>query len=128
MRAGNGLSDILRDRDLARFGDSYINFAFSLAATRMKGIPHGTKVMDRTLAEAAKRSGIRKRLPQRTKRADSANAVEALLGHAYLKGLLTLETTIDLLSRNIGNPSEALTELAVFTMGLIEKSSEPKRC
>jgi hypothetical protein len=122
MRTGNGLADILRDRDLARFGDSYVNFAFSLAATRADGIPRGTKVTDRNLAEAAKRSGIRERLPKRTKRADSANAVEALLGHAYLKGLLTLEATVDALSRNLSNPSEALTDLAVFTMGLIEKS------
>ncbi len=119
MTSGDALLQVLHDKSLARFGDSYINFAFSLAATNTKGVPQGTKVSDRILAEAARRSGIREKLPKRTKRSDTANAVEALLGHAYLNGKLSLQVTVDLLSKNLDSPAYSIAELVTYTLGLL---------
>jgi hypothetical protein len=47
------------------------------------------------LAEALRRSGLRKELPRRTTRQDCANAVEALLVYGYLNKLVSLEETVE---------------------------------
>lgn len=113
---------VLSNRNLARLGDSYINFVFSLAATRVSGTPQGVKVSDRILAEAAKKTGIRGKLPKRSTRADSANAVEALLAHAYLSGQLTLEESVRTLSENITEPADAVSNLAHLALELVHRS------
>src|SRR6266487_2307267 len=59
------LAGILTDHGLAQFGDALLNFVFSLALTETTGRPRGTKVSDKTLAEAAARAGLRKYLPRR---------------------------------------------------------------
>jgi hypothetical protein len=113
---------VLRNRDLARLGDSYVNFVFSLAITKASGSPQGVKVSDRLLAEAAKKVGIRDRLPKRSTRADSANAVEALLAHAYLSGQLSLEESVRTLSGNIAEPVTAISQLAQLALELVRRS------
>jgi len=79
------LAGVLTDHGLAQFGDALLNFVFSLALTETTGRPRGTKVSDKTLAEAAARAGLRKYLPRRIGRGDVANSLEALLGFVWLK-------------------------------------------
>jgi len=106
------LAKVLMDRKLARFGDSYVNFIFSLALTRAKQEPQGARVSDRVLADAAVKTGLRKFLPRRIKRNDVANSVESLLVYGWLKGFISLEESAKVLEKNIQTPSDAVAKLA----------------
>lgn len=108
------LRKILTDKGLARLGDAYVNFIYSLALTEIEGAPTGVKVSDRILAEAAKASGLKGILPKRTGRDDVANAVEALLVYAWRHKLMTSEEAIDILKRN-PNPRESFTHIIEVT-------------
>ena len=94
------LKKILADKGLARLGDAYVNFIYSLALTDIEGEPTGAKVSDRILAEAAKISGLKRLLPKRTRRNDVANAVEALLAYTWQNKLITAEEGEDILKMN----------------------------
>jgi len=50
------LRDVLTDHKLASLGDSFINFAYSLALSSKKGSPLGIKVKGSLLAEALRRA------------------------------------------------------------------------
>jgi len=52
------LDKILTDTGLAQFGDSLLNFAYSIALTETNGQPRGTKVPDKILADAAAKAGL----------------------------------------------------------------------
>ena len=102
---------ILSDSRLARRGDAYVNFVFSLGRSRALQEPQGIKVSDRILAEALKRSGLRQELPNRTTRHDCANAVEALLVYGYLNKLVGLEESVDHIASALDSPVQAFAEL-----------------
>src|SRR5438034_2585241 len=102
------LAGVLTDHGLAQFGDALLNFVFSLSLTETSGRPRGTKVSDKTLAEAAARAGLRKYLPRRIGRGDVANSLEALLGFVWLKKLLTLDEMLNCLK------TEGLTDTQNF--------------
>jgi hypothetical protein len=102
---------ILKNRRLARLGDAYVNFLFSLALTKASGIPVGVKVSDRILFEAAKNSGIRPLLPRRIKRGEVANVIEALVVDSWMRKSLELNEMVDIISKNSDNLTEAATQL-----------------
>jgi hypothetical protein len=88
-----------------------VNFIFSLGKSRAVKEPQGIKVSDRILAEALRRSGLRQQLPKRSTRQDCANAVEALLVHGYLNGLVGLEEAVALLTARSASPIDAFVDL-----------------
>ena len=104
---------ILQDKDLARLGDAYLNFIFSLAITEVEQQPTGIKVSDRILADAAKKSGLRSLLPNRMDRGSIANAVEAILVFAWLKKLILLEEAVNILKSSMKTPSQAIANLVM---------------
>jgi len=114
------IAKVLMDRKLARFGDSYVNFIFSLALTRARQEPQGARVSDRVLADAAVKTGLRKFLPRRTKRNDVANSVESLLVYGWLNGIISLEESARVLEANIQAPSDAVAKLAEEILRRIE--------
>lgn len=95
----------MTSRDLAQFGDSLLNFAYSIALTETTGRPSGTKVQDKILADAAARAGLRKLLPRRVGRGEVANSLEALLGHVWLQKMITLEEIVNCLKTDNLEPS-----------------------
>ena len=110
------LSKILTNAGLAQFGDSLLNFAYSIALTETTGRPRGTKVQDKILADAAATAGLRKRLPRRVGRGDVANSLEALLGHVWLQKMITLEEIVSCLKTENLDPGKnfsALVEVAL---------------
>ncbi len=115
------LAGILSDKHLAQFGDSLLNFAYSIALTRAIGEPKGTKVQDRVLAEAAVRAGLRKSLPRRVGRGDVANSLEALLGHVWLEKSLSLEEIVSCLAKSSLNPADDFTRLAELALSRIKQ-------
>jgi hypothetical protein len=115
------LSKILTDTRLAQFGDALLNFAYSLTLTETTGHPRGTKVADKTLAEAAVKAGLRKHLPRRVGRGDVANSVEALLGYIWLRKLMTLDEIVSCLKTESTAPSQSFAKLAELALARLER-------
>jgi hypothetical protein len=112
---------------LAKLGDAYVNFVFSLGRSRALEEPQGIKVSDRILAEALRRSGLRQELPHRTTRQDCANAVEALLVYGYLNKLVSLEETVEQIAAASEPPVEVFVQLIKTVARKIElRKSDPE--
>jgi len=99
IRSYKNLAEVLTDRNLASLGDTYINFAYSLALSERKGKPSGVKVKGSMLAEALKKTGLRKHLPSRMTRHMLADAAEALVVYAWLHNYITLEESVGTLAK-----------------------------
>lgn len=93
------IKEILSNHKLAALGDAYVNFLYSLAVSKKSGEPAGAKVDSRLLAEALKKAGLREYLPARTDRHKQADAAEALIVYAWLKGLIPLEEGVSILEQ-----------------------------
>jgi len=104
--AGMNLSEILVDEDLAKLGDAFVNFTYSLAQSMRNGRGVNVRVPSRILASALKRSGLKKLLPPRTSIHDQADAAEALSVYAWLSKMVTLEEFVSLLSQTKDDPAE----------------------
>ena len=115
------LGKILTNAGLAQFGDSLLNFAYSVALTEATGRPRGTKVQDKILAEAAARAGLRKRLPRRVGRGDVANSLEALLGHLWLQKMITIEEIVSCLKTENLDPTKNFSVLADAALSKLRK-------
>jgi len=104
------LQEIMLDKNLAKLGDAYINFLYSLALSQRLGKPVGAKVDNQTLAGALKNAGLRGILPKRTDRHTQGNAAEALIAYAWLRKVLDFEESLRIL-REGEDPQEAFTKL-----------------
>jgi hypothetical protein len=114
---------VLENTQLASLGDAYVNFVYSLALTKIDGKPKGVKVSDRILAEAFKLAGLRAYLGTRVTRKDIANASESLLVDVYLKDLLTIEESVNILTRQPDDVTLGLIELLrLAAERLVEKA------
>lgn len=107
------LSELLLDQKLAKLGDAFVNFLYSLALSKKNGEATGVKVKGRFLADALKKSGLRDLLPSRIDRHKQADATEALIVYAWLMGSLTLEKGLEILE-NGGDEVQAFTSLLIF--------------
>jgi hypothetical protein len=117
------LGKILTNTGLAQFGDSLLNFAYSIALTETTGRPRGTKVQDKILADAAARAGLRARLPRRVGRGDVANSLEALLGHVWLEKMITLAEIVSCLKTDNLDPSKNFSILAEIALSKLKQQS-----
>jgi hypothetical protein len=122
LKDGN-LGKILVDRELAQFGDSLLNFAYSMALTETTGRPRGIKVQDKILADAAVRAGLRKHLPRRVDKGDVANSVEALLGHVWLQKMITLEEIVACLKTENIDPTQNFSILVDVALSKLRQYS-----
>jgi ribonuclease III-like protein len=117
------LVKVLTDAGLAQFGDSLLNFAYSIALTEIMGKPRGTKVPDRILANAANGAGLRKLLPRRVSRGDVANSLEALLGYTWLQKKITLDEIVGCLKIENLEPSKNFSVLAALALSKLQQQS-----
>ncbi|MGD0159563.1 MAG: ribonuclease III family protein [Candidatus Bathyarchaeia archaeon] len=95
-----GLAEVLADHDLASLGDSYVNFAYSLALSVKRKKPLGVKVKGSVLAEALRKAGLRDHLGSRMSRHALADAAEALIVYAWLNGCLTLDESVKIMKKS----------------------------
>ena len=93
------LSEILMDQKLAKLGDAYVNFLYSLALSKKTGEATGVKVKGRLLADAFKKADLRKFLPSRVDRHKQADAAEALIVYPWLEGSMTMEEGLEILEK-----------------------------
>lgn len=119
MTQYENLSEVLMDQKLAKLGDAYVNFLYSLALSKKKGEPAGTKVKGRLLADAFKKAGLRKFLPSRIDRHKQADAAEALIVYAWIRGSLTMEEALEILEQKEDN-IEAFSVLLLTVKNRIE--------
>ncbi len=110
LRKYASLKEIMLDKDLAKLGDAYVNFLYSLALSQRLIKPVGVKVDNQTLAGALKNAGLRGILPKRTDRHTQGNAAEALIAYAWLRRVLDFEKSLRIL-REIEDSREAFTKL-----------------
>lgn len=110
LKRYTSLQEILLDKDLAKLGDAYVNFVFSLALSQRLQKPMGAKVNNQILARAIKSAGLRRVLPRRIDRHTQGNAAEALIVYAWLRKILSLEDCLKVLREN-EDPSEAFANL-----------------
>ncbi|ASJ17391.1 hypothetical protein A3L04_10080 [Thermococcus chitonophagus] len=88
------------DKGLAKFGDSLINFLYSLALTEFLGKPTGDRVPNASLAIALDLAGLSKGLRRMDKHAKGDYA-EALIAEAWLKGLITEREAVEIIKANL---------------------------
>lgn len=110
LKRYTNLQEILLDKDLAKLGDAYVNFVFSLALSQRLQRPMGARVNNQVLARAIKSAGLRGVLPRRIDRHAQGNAAEALIVYAWLQKTLSLEDCLKVLREN-EDPSEAFAKL-----------------
>jgi len=113
------LSEVLMDQKLAKLGDAYVNFLYSLALSKKNGEPTGTKVKGRLLADAFKKAGLRKFLPSRIDRHKQADAAEALIVYAWIRGSMTMEEGLEIFEQNEDN-----VEAFIFLLLTAKNKSE----
>jgi len=94
------LQEIMLDKDLAKLGDAYVNFVYSLALSLRLQRPTGAKVNNQILARAIKNAGLREMLPRRMDRHVQGNAAEALIAYAWLRKSLSLEDCLKFLGED----------------------------
>ena len=90
--------EVMMDKNLAKLGDTYVNFTFSLAESYRSGKGTNSRVPTKVLSESLKRAGLRSLLPRRTPLHEQADAVEALAIYSWLVKAMTLEECVTLLS------------------------------
>lgn len=98
MKNHSSILDIMLDKDLAKLGDAYINFTYSLAESYRNSRGSNSRVPTKVLSESLKKTGLRTLLPKRTSTHDQADAVEALAVYAWLTDTLSLEECVAILS------------------------------
>jgi hypothetical protein len=105
------LREVLIDGKLAEFGDSYVNFIYSLALSMKEGVPQGTRVQGMILSQALRKANLRGFLPNRSDRHIQADAAEALIAFSWIRGTVTLEESFNILLDDLNEPSEAFSAL-----------------
>jgi len=113
------MTEVLTDHKLASLGDTYINFAYSLALSNRKGKPSGAKVKGTVLAEALKKARLREHMPSRMTRHMLADAAEALIVYAWLHNYITFEESVEILER-AEDSVEGFSQLLVTIKGRIK--------
>jgi CRISPR/Cas system CSM-associated protein Csm2 small subunit len=119
------LQELLLDKDLARLGDAYVNFVYSISVSQRNRKPTGAKVNNQILSDAVEKSQLRKFLPHRVDRHTRSNAAESLLVFAWLNGILELNDCVHILSRS-EEPTEAFSNLLKEVLKKLDVSPEGK--
>jgi len=91
------------DKGLAKFGDSLLNFVFSLALSEYLGRPTGERVPNASLSLALEMSGLRKLAPPRSDKHARGDVAEAILAYAWLEGLITIDEAVRIIRENLGD-------------------------
>ncbi|NJE09945.1 ribonuclease III family protein [Thermococcus sp. MAR1] len=88
------------DKGLAKFGDSLVNFVFSLALSEYLGRPTGERVPNASLTIALELAGLRGVIPPRTDKHGKGDIAEAIFAYAWLEGKITVEEAVEILREN----------------------------
>ncbi|MHA1264200.1 MAG: ribonuclease III family protein [Candidatus Helarchaeota archaeon] len=122
----SSLSEIFSDKNLAKLGDTFVNFLYSLAKSYTTGKFDAWKVPDKVLAQALRDAELRAFITKRASTHDLGDAVEAFLIHEWLFQNISIEELIQILAQHlkVGNFSdrkkEARIAIQAFTAILLD--------
>jgi hypothetical protein len=125
LQQHQSLCDVMMDHKLAKLGDAYVNFLYSLAISKKFGEPTGIKVKGRLLADAFRKADLRKLLPSRVDRHKQADAAEALIVYAWILDLVTMKEGLKILE-NQEDSIEAFSNLLLTAKVKIEAMKNKK--
>ena len=97
------IKKVILSKKLSQLGDFLTNYVYSLMKIGLKGERGAVHVWDKSLATAAKNSGLKKYFPSRIRTDGLADGVEALIAFIYLKGIMSLNEMVDILNQGVRN-------------------------
>ena len=97
---------IMRNKGLAKLGDSLVNLCYSLAKSEVLMGPTGEKVRDSVLARAIRDTPVYTHIGRRTDSGAAADAYEAIIAYLWLTGNLTIEFMVSSLVRELDIDSD----------------------
>ncbi|MFX0054734.1 MAG: ribonuclease III family protein [Promethearchaeota archaeon] len=97
---------IMRNKGLAKLGDSLVNLCYSLAKSKVLMGPTGEKVRDSVLARAIRDTPVYTHMGRRTDSGAAADAYEAIMAYLWLTGNLTIESMVSSLVRELDIDSD----------------------
>jgi len=89
-----------KDKNLSKFGDSLINFVFSLALSEYLEYPSAGRVSNASLTMALEIAGLRHLIPPRTDKHKKGDIAEAIFAYAWLENKITIEEAAQILKTN----------------------------
>ncbi|MCQ5376628.1 MAG: hypothetical protein NO516_01095 [Candidatus Methanomethylicia archaeon] len=89
------IKSLMREKGLARLGDSFVNLVFSAAKTQAYGRAAGEKVPDKVLSESLRMASIK--VPPRLSHGERGDIAEAILADAWTRKVISLDESIELL-------------------------------
>lgn len=88
---------VMRNKGLAKLGDSLVNLCYSLAKSEVLMEPTGEKVRDSVLARAIRETPVYTHIGRRTDAGAAADAYEAIMAYLWLTGNLTIKSMVSIL-------------------------------
>ncbi|NVM27623.1 MAG: hypothetical protein HWN65_02170 [Candidatus Helarchaeota archaeon] len=121
----SNVRQILIDKNLAKLGDPFVNFIYSLAKSYVLGKYDSWKVPDKVLAQALRDAEMRNLVSQKASTHDLGDAVEALLIHEWLFQKISIDELVTILSTHLQSgdfsdkKKESRAALQAFTAVLL---------
>jgi len=91
------------DKNLSRFGDSLVNFIFSLALSRYLDYPNAGRVPNASLTIGLEKAGLLHCVPPRTDKHGKGDIAEAIIAYAWLEGEMSIDEAVDILWKNFSS-------------------------
>jgi hypothetical protein len=126
VKTFSSIKEIMFNRDLAKLGDNFVNFIYSLAKSCALKRFDGWKVPDKVLAQALREADMRSLISHRASAHEIADGVEALIVHEWLFEKNSIEDLVVILSEQlkVGDFSDRKKEersaLQAFTAVLLK--------
>ncbi|NJE07541.1 hypothetical protein E3E31_03210 [Thermococcus sp. M39] len=89
------------DKNLSKFGDSLVNFIFSLALSEYLGYPAAGRVPNSSLALALDRAKLSHLIPPRTDKHGKGDIAEAIIAYAWLEKKISIEEAAEIIKKNL---------------------------
>ncbi|MHA1232243.1 MAG: ribonuclease III family protein [Candidatus Helarchaeota archaeon] len=121
--------EIFLDKNLAKIGDIFVNFIYSISKSIVINKITGEKVAGKILMQALRDSDLNQYVPARLTKHDIADAVEALIFYVWALNLMKFNEMIDILVSELSmgdfstRTNEFDTAILAFTK-LLNKISE----
>ena len=130
VRKFSNIREILVNKNLAKLGDPFVNFVYSLAKSCVLGTYSGWKIPDKVLAQSLRDANLRQLVSLKASNHDLGDAVEALIVHEWLFQKISIEKITNILFEQLKNGDfsdrvkEARIAIQGFTALLLEIQKE----
>ncbi len=91
---------------LSKIGDPLTNLLFSMALSKVRGMPVGRKVSNTVLSEALSRTKLRVLAGSRMTRGDLGDYVEGFIFQKWAEGRVSMDEAVSILAESLTSESE----------------------